>query len=120
ITRRKLLVRGSVGLAGVVSLAGCATSTAPAAPTTAAVPAPTTAPAAAGSAASPTAAAAAVPTAASAKRGGTLNIRGFGEPPLLDPHLSASANLLITGPAMAYGRLLQGKIGPQYPPDSVT
>jgi ABC-type transport system substrate-binding protein len=107
-------------LAGLVSLAGCAANTAPAAPTSAAAPAPTSAPAAAGSAASPTAAATVVPTTAPAKRGGTFNTRGYGEPPLLDPHLSASANLLITGPAMAYGRLLQGKIGPQYPPDSLT
>src|SRR5262249_1742976 len=122
LSRRRLLIRGGVGIAGLVSLAGCATASAPAAPTTAAAPPPTTAPTgrAAGSGASPPAAATAAPTAAPAKRGGTLNIRGYGEPPLLDPHLSATSQLLITGPAMAYGRLLQGKVGPQYPLDSVT
>jgi peptide/nickel transport system substrate-binding protein len=118
LSRRRLLIRGGVGIAGLVSLAGCATASTPAAPTTAAVAPPTSAPPT-GSGASPTAGTAA-PTAPPAKRGGTLNIRGYGEPPLLDPHLSATSQLLITGPAMAYSRLLQGKVGPQYPTDSVT
>jgi peptide/nickel transport system substrate-binding protein len=100
---RRTILRGAALLGvptGMGALAGCSGSTATGSAATAA-PASATPPSA-----SPTQVAA----AAKPKYGGTFRIASSEEVAHLDPHQNVSTTLSVTGPAIAYSKLVQFKV----------
>src|SRR5262245_50942289 len=99
-TGRRAVLRGAALLGaatGVTTLAGC-TGSAPAPPTPTAQFGAPAAPAATQAAAGP-----------QPKRGGAFRIFSTTDPPNLDPHTNVSLTLFLTGPAVAYSKLLKYK-----------
>lgn len=106
------LAGAGLGITGIVTLAGCTTSSAtPTAVPASNAPAPTAAPTApAAPAASPT------PAAPQRKLGGAFRLQyGSSDAPHLDVHLSNAAALVNYGPGLSYSQLLSYKFGPGAP-----